>query len=523
MAKVRTLIWAFLYHMLTLDEFEEKIGISIGKLNYIGYILKEEDKYLNFEISKRNGNSRQINSPNSILKHIQNRIKLILEENFHPYSVVHGFVNDKSILSNAKKHLNAKWILNLDIENFFGTINFGRVLGLFLSKPYKFDKKIATLIAQLVTYQNVLPQGSPASPIISNLICNKMDRDFISFCKSKHLIYTRYADDITISSQKRKYMNFDSTLDEDLLEDIKKLVNENGFKINSDKVSFSYGKDGGIVTGLRVNEKINIPRKTIRSLRGLYHSIRSNGYQVANEIYNRKYKNLNRLPKENKELINHINGHLNFIFMIKGQFDDVYSNYYNKFKTQLKLNIKSPIPKSVWDYIFIMESESTQKQGTAFKLNKFGIISCEHVYDNYSKIFLKNNFSKKFDLELIKKDERIDLIKSRALDLFIEDGLEINLDFHYKIGSKLRLLGFPNYRIGDSGMDKLITIVSKRTVSGVERILVDSGIVAGNSGGPILDLNGAVVGIAVTGAEDHDKLDVTENHSFIPIKYLLQF
>lgn len=507
--------------MLTIDDFEIKMKTPMGKLNYIAYILKEEEKYTTFEISKRNGKFRNISSPNINLKRIQTQIKLILEEFFRPYSVVHGFVYKKNILSNAKKHLNAKWILNLDIENFFETINFGRILGLLLAKPYAFDRKVATLIAQLTTYKNTLPQGSPASPIISNLICNKMDRDFITFCKNRKLIYTRYADDITISSQKRKHMILNSSLEDELLEDIKSIIIQNGFKINSEKIHFSYGKDGGIVTGLRVNERVNIPRKTIRSLRGLYHNILTNGYQIANEKYNQKYKNLNRTPKENKDLINHINGHLNFIFMIKGQFDEVYSNYYHKFKTELKLDIKSPSPKSVWNYIFIMESESTHQQGTAFKLKKYGIISCDHVFDSKSKIFHKNNFSKKYDLELIKKNNRIDLAIVNAQELNLEAGLEVNFDFHFKTGSKLRLLGFPNYRIGDSGMDKQITIVGKRIVSGVERILVDSGIVAGNSGGPILDMNGSVVGIAVTGAENHGELDVTENHSIIPIKHLL--
>ena len=113
---------------------------------------------------------------------------------------VHGFVKNKSVLSNAKQHLKKKYILNLDLKNFYGSINFGRVRGLFMSKPFNMGDRAATIIAQICCDNDSLPQGACTSPIISNFIMSRLDKELIQFAKNTHTTYTRYADDMLISS-----------------------------------------------------------------------------------------------------------------------------------------------------------------------------------------------------------------------------------------------------------------------------------------------------------------------------------
>ena len=95
----------------------------------------------------------------------------------------HGFVFGRSIATNSKRHVRKKFVLNLDLEDFCPTINFGRVRGLFMSFPFHFNAEVATLLAQICTFDNHLPQGAPTSPIISNFICSKLDSEMSRFSK----------------------------------------------------------------------------------------------------------------------------------------------------------------------------------------------------------------------------------------------------------------------------------------------------------------------------------------------------
>ncbi len=161
-------------------------------------------------ITKKNGNFRELNIPPLFTKNMQKKIKNVINEYYIPTSAVHGFITSedgdvKNIVSNASVHVRKKIVISLDIEKFFDSINFGRVRGLFLSKPFSLDKNIATRVAQLTTFNNQLPQGAPTSPLISNIICNKMDHQLIKLAKINGYTYTRYADDITFSTNKKLY------------------------------------------------------------------------------------------------------------------------------------------------------------------------------------------------------------------------------------------------------------------------------------------------------------------------------
>lgn len=250
------------------------LELPTGQLTYILY--NKKPAYKTFGIKKKNGKIRIIDSPNNSILILQNKIKPIIESYYRIKKPVHGFVSGRSIISNAEQHKKSKYILNLDLKDFFHTVNFGRVKGIFKSTPFKFGDKAATVLAQLCTYQGRLPQGAPTSPLLSNLAATSLDRELVHLAKRFHMTYTRYADDITFSSNKK----FDDQIATYLVEKecfdvgalLRRKIEESGFKISDSKTRVSHRSQRQEVTGLTVNDKVNVPRKYIRETRAMLHS-----------------------------------------------------------------------------------------------------------------------------------------------------------------------------------------------------------------------------------------------------------
>src|ERR1700730_10556983 len=102
----------------------------------LAYHLFKNKQYKKFTISKRGGGVREILAPDSALKIIQKKLSTILYAVYSPKNVVHGFTPDRSVVTNARLHVDRACVLNVDIEDFFPAIHFGRVRGLFAAKPY---------------------------------------------------------------------------------------------------------------------------------------------------------------------------------------------------------------------------------------------------------------------------------------------------------------------------------------------------------------------------------------------------
>jgi len=149
--------------------------IKYEKLNYLIYKKETSAKYRSFYLNKKSGGHRRIDTPIGPLKIVQRKLNDILQLIYTPKPSVHGFIFDRNIVTNSQAHIRKPVILNLDLKDFFPSINFGRVRGMFMGYPYKLPPKIATFIAQICCHNNQLPQGAPTSPIISNMICSKLD------------------------------------------------------------------------------------------------------------------------------------------------------------------------------------------------------------------------------------------------------------------------------------------------------------------------------------------------------------
>ena len=183
----------------TKREVAEVLGSSLKSMAYNLYVLPTDKRYRRFTVPKKNGAAREICAPAGGLKYLQRQLANILTgcEEFRP--CVHGYVRSKSIKSNAMVHCGKRVVINIDLKGFFDTINFGRVRGVFLKQPFNFNAEVATTLAQICCHDGVLPQGSPASPIVSNYVCRKLDSELLAFARRHKMAYSRYADDMTFS------------------------------------------------------------------------------------------------------------------------------------------------------------------------------------------------------------------------------------------------------------------------------------------------------------------------------------
>lgn len=505
------------------SRFELASFLNVTEKSLIWYLyrLDPQKRYIKFQIPKKNGESRTINSPATYLKVIQKRLSNIVYEDYRPHSTNHGFVKEKSILTNAKVHIGSKWILNVDLKDFFSSINYGRVWGLLRKPPIECNDEISTLLAQIFCHDNMLPQGSPSAPIISNLICRRLDRELSKFAHRYRCKYTRYADDITISTKNRKFpksiallSGSESSDKVSLNRELISIINSNGFEINDRKTRLKNYTQRLEITGLTINSgKVNVQRKYVRQIRAMLNAWEKYGYDNAHEEYNNKYRKKTGNPKILEySFRNVINGKLNFLRMIKGVDDPVYRKLRSKFefldpkfKGIRDHNLKKRLYQSTWCVL----ADDGMSQGTGFWLEGVGFVTCAHVVENYTDILIFNvidNKSVNFKASVQKLDNSLDLaILTIDEDYKPEFMLELS-EKNLQHDTEITVAGYPSY---DPTNAWGIYIASGKTTQQRNSPFthtplwrVDVQISAGNSGGPVLDKMNRVIGIASRGGVD---------------------
>ena len=314
----------------SLSDLAVLLGYKPKAVSYILYIISENDKYVEFEIPKTNGEKRLIKAPTEILKKLQRRLADLLNECFNHISkesgkksLSHGFIENHSIVTNAEVHKNKRYVFNVDIQDFFPSINFGRVRGYFIkNRHFSLDPKVATVIAQIACHNNELPQGSPCSPIISNLIGHLLDIRMVNLARRSKCNYSRYADDLTFSTNKKDFPDSIAIMKDEnnwvagsrLIKEIKEV----GFNLNTKKTSMQFKTSRQMATGLIVNEKVNTRREYYKIARSMCHELFKSG---------EFYLNNNHAPSDDtnnnkdKGTINQLEGILSFIYQIKRPHD----------------------------------------------------------------------------------------------------------------------------------------------------------------------------------------------------------
>lgn len=240
--------------------------------------------YLSFPIRKKSGKKRWINAPMDELKEIQNKIlySFLYQMETHPCAI--GFKPGISIEEGARKHVGQKVLLNVDLKNFFDTIDQLMVQDMFLwimsalkdrRLINNFQTKEVRALAQLCTHKKRLPQGAPTSPAISNLVFNQTDRLIQRYALSKNLKYSRYADDLTLSHAEGDIDMLDVYLD------LKKIIVEAGFIVNSKKTRIQRDHTRMSVTGIVVNDKPGVPKWKRKNFRAKLHNLEKGGRPIT--------------------------------------------------------------------------------------------------------------------------------------------------------------------------------------------------------------------------------------------------
>ncbi len=320
------------YSLRTRKDIANLLQISDYQLRYHLYIYPREKAYTTFQIPKKSGGVRLISAPKTSLKIIQQKLNQVLSSVYRCKPSTHGFAIGRGIVTNAKQHLRQKYVLNIDLKDFFPSINFGRVRGLLIAPPYNCTLEVATVLAQLCCHDNHLPQGAPTSPIISNMICAKLDSQLQRLAKKHRCIYTRYADDITFSTSKFKFpphlIWFSREAEKLILgNELKTIIEENGFLVNESKIRLQAKYKRQEVTGIIVNEKLNINRKYIRQIRAVLHAWEKYGLEnAAAEFW--KYNNKTyRFQVDQNSFRNIIRGRIEFVGTVRGKDDPIYLNF----------------------------------------------------------------------------------------------------------------------------------------------------------------------------------------------------
>lgn len=211
--------------------------------------------YKTYRISKGNGKFRVITAPNPELKSLQKKIMNDLEQ-FQIHDSAHGFIKGKSIATNALPHIKKKFVLNIDLKDFFPSIKTNMVKSLF--KQIGYDESMT----DYVVYMGGLPQGSPCSPVISNLYCIQLDEELKELADSFDYSYTRYADDLTFSGQ--EYSS-------GFIKKVYAIVKSHNLIVNYSKTKIKWRNQRQSVTGIVVNEKLNIPVELRKKVRAMNH------------------------------------------------------------------------------------------------------------------------------------------------------------------------------------------------------------------------------------------------------------
>ena len=226
-----------------------------------------EKNYKIYKIKKCNGKYRTIYEPNSILKQIQKQILVNILNNKSISKYAKAYHKGVGLKDNAIPHINKEMILKLDIKDFFENISFVDIYNSCFSIEY-FPKSVGMILTYLCTYDNHLTQGSPTSAYISNLVMKEFDEELGNWCNLRNISYTRYSDDMTFSGA------FNPS---ELITKVRKMLYKLGLELNNDKIHIVYKSSSQNVTGIVVNEKMQVNVKYRNKIRQEIYYIKKFG------------------------------------------------------------------------------------------------------------------------------------------------------------------------------------------------------------------------------------------------------
>jgi len=339
------------------------------QLNYYSNPRARRNCYHEFTIPKKNGTNRTITAPSNQLKMLQTILNVLLNVVVKPHEKAYGFVSGKSIVENARIHVKKNFVYNVDLRDFFHSVDQARVWTCLRLKPVDLTgdennerDRIANMIAAICCkkilvdrfdpkkgkivriYKNVLPQGAPTSPILTNLVCQKLDFLLNRLATKYNVKYSRYADDITFSSNKDLFQ-----AEGDFVKRVNKIIVDQGFQVNETKVRLQSAGYRQEVTGLIVNDGVNVSKQYVKEIRKWLYMWERYGYVRAFEYYSMA---MQKKETDAKILEQVLRGKLNFLSMVKGKDNATYLSLMNRFIVLMqgrKAIETSPALKNSWE------------------------------------------------------------------------------------------------------------------------------------------------------------------------------
>lgn len=356
---------------------------SLKLLNYYRNPSRATEAYKHFKIPKKSGGYREISAPTKSLKSILTCLNVVFQTLYEPSIVAKGFLPAKSVVDNARPHVGMLYVYNTDLKDFFPSILQARVWKVLQLEPYGFSKDAASIIAGLCcmqvvdeelsteaqkAYKYVLPQGAPTSPILTNMVCQKLDRRLLGIAKRFNLHCTRYADDITFSGMYNVFQK-----NGEFRTELKRVIEEQGLSLNMDKTRLQKRCVRQEVTGLVVSDKVNVPREYIRDLKSVLYIWEKYGREAAAARFSIHYHTSKATTKiAGPQLLERvIQGKLMYLKMVKGENDSVFIQLFYRF-----MALCSSKTKDVSRYSYDL----------AYKIDEF-----EKVYESEVQIKIKKS------------------------------------------------------------------------------------------------------------------------------------
>jgi RNA-directed DNA polymerase len=272
------------------------LGYKPSSLSFILHKIPAEQKYTRFDIKKKGGGARRIDAPTPQLKGLQKRLGGLLyacileieEGAARENKLSHAFRKRYSIITNARVHKSRRYVLNLDLKDFFPSLRFGRVRGFFATnKHFRLPAPVAVILAQIACNEKALPQGSPCSPVLSELLTHFLDIRLVKFAAQNKCSYSRYADDLTFSTNRKEFPKALATpIGENWAvgDELKSRIENAGFEINDGKTRMQVRNSRQTVTGLTVNQKVNVSHDYYKRARAMTHSFLATGVYKYNGV-----------------------------------------------------------------------------------------------------------------------------------------------------------------------------------------------------------------------------------------------
>lgn len=291
-------------------------------------LLIKQPRYKTFTVPKKDGGERLIENPTPLLKKVQSQLNRYLQAIYYfeksnaSYGFIVGVLNDddrRNILTNARKHVNRLWLLNVDLKDFFHFVTLEQVAAVFQGAPFSFKGDLPDLLAQLTTFQGRLPMGAPTSPVLSNLACRNLDETLMTFAQAQGWVYTRYADDLSFSA-KLEITDVQITA-------LRQQITSFGFQINEKKLRLYAPDDTKIVTGLLVTNKVDLAPEFLPLLEKEIAQLK-NTIEVQNV-----QGELSTYWVEQFKL--QIRGKLNFVGFVLGRRNDRYIQLKDSYYTAI--------------------------------------------------------------------------------------------------------------------------------------------------------------------------------------------